>query len=451
MQERFYFELAIAQARARDLERACETAEKIKSTAWLKPDAYRAVASVYARNGDFENGLRTLQLITDACNWCTNYLLSELAKGEFERADTAHAIETAYQISDSWLRHQTLLSLAARMANLKRWQQAKMCIDRVIAEASQDTDPYEASIMLGQAARVLTGLNDNDAAGLCFSNAVEKTQEINGQYAEQNRATALGAIATNQAAVGRLNDAFKTLGLARKDAPESAIGDIERATCAISLIVGEKGEFVQAISAARQISHYKQYHDDALLGLAQIQASTHRFRDALATAELIEVLSRRAEAKLAIAAAYGRAGDRDAAAALAKVVTLMPNQEALSLDAQPFDFCNSKTWGVLYEVKPYFTMGSYHRTLEQAGELAAVATELNAVLNTVPQSQVLTSLSRFPREVAVAAARAQGRSGAANDIRQWARDFQNDEVRPWLLVALANGLMDARGFPEVKK
>lgn len=449
--ERFYFELAMAQVRAGDLTGACNTAQKINNPAWLQPDVYRAVARIYARHGDFEKGLTTLKLSSDACNWCTNQLLSEVAKGELEKTETTRAIETAKRISDPWLRQQTLLSLAERLANCNDRPQTRICVNQVITESTQKTNAYESSVMLGQAGRLLSKIGDTEAACLCFSNAVARTDVIDGEYAKQSRVIALGTIATNQAAAGLVNDSFRTLGIARKDAPESAAGDMEGATCAISIMLGEQGDYGQAMIAARQISHYKPYQDDAMVRLVHVQAKAHCFRNALATAELIEVLSRRTAAKLSVASAYAKAGDKTTALGLAKVLTLIPKDGGFFVTPEPFDFLHPRTWGILYESKIGFTMGSYHRTLEEAGELAGSAIELNAVLGTIPQSVVITNISQFPREVAVAAARAQGRNGSAEAIREWARDFQNAEVRPWLLVALANGLMDRKGLPEVKE
>jgi hypothetical protein len=306
-------------------------------------------------------------------------------------------------------------------------------IDRLIASgdfprAGKAIEKLEYAEYRLQASRKLAVAyaksGDADRAEEQFSRALLAAADLRR---EADRAAAMTEIANAQKSVGQILGA-------------RAANDVDNA----------KRPFRSASATLQPLDESDKV--GALIAKGDLQA-------ALTTAESIRNPSAKATAILQVATAHVHAGDRRAATKVAGRIELGPSFVVVlgETSDERFDYRRPRTWGVLYDESPAFTMAASFIWRERAAKLAAAAMEFSQVIGLQPAQPNSILFNQNEENVTQALARAHAFWGDANDALSWAKQTGSsatvkkaDEFgRNWAvqrrihaLLGVAEGILD---------
>jgi hypothetical protein len=373
-----------------ELDRASKAIESIK-TARHRSEAFRKLAVAYAKSGAardtskcFQNALGAAILVDDESDRARAFW--EIADAQLATGDTANAKQTIqHLLKDTKLK-----------------------------------EPWTTFSALLQAAIFAAKTKDDEMARRLFAQAIEARNAVNSL----NKSNAIKLIAIDQASVGFIDDALKTISIIRPGEGTFVSADFDLALHSIAASQLKAKDIQGAKKTYLLIKNYPQYRDDTLHDIVDFQIANRDLKGALATTEGIDNPSRKAAVILKIATAHAKAGDRKKAVEIAENVELKFQDRLLGMGGKGlcFDFRRPESWGELYDSSVAFTMASHHYSVERAQEVAGAAMSLAQALGQKPkESYAVLFNSMVAEEVTRAVARAHAATGDANEALAWAR------------------------------
>jgi tetratricopeptide (TPR) repeat protein len=294
--------------------------------------------------------LEVLQYV-DEPSWLTRDLIGiataqvRLGQQEAARDTLAIAVETTQQIDDELVRTLIIRDIAIAQAQAGELTAAWKTTQKIYLPA--DRAKALAALAIAQAK---AGNTEREASLVTLALALETAQQ---EEYEHNRATALRAIAEAQIQMGKLADAFKTIGqIVKTDQGKAALlsvsiaqakeGHKQAARTTLANALKDQWQIDSSLEQAKalvviagvqaQVGKYEatqktlkralktvQGIDDAweraegLKAIYKVQMETANFADARETAQRLEDADKRAEALKEIAVAQVQADQKEAA------------------------------------------------------------------------------------------------------------------------------------------
>ncbi len=404
--------------------------------------------------------------------------LQRVAVGYFKKGDKQaaerhfqEAIAAATAITEEYDRAKALWEIADAQIAVGRTASAKSTIEGLAKAAGGFSDGWAKAAALREAAVRAVKLNDQQLSTRLFGQAVETRVTRNDRTADlnaDNTVEMLASVAKAQADLGGINDAQKTAEVIRN----SVSDPIDKRSCHgvlvdISIAQAKAGAFADAIATARSIEDHEGYtigYGDPLSAIAQIQLEKGDRQAALATASQIQNGSSQAIAKLRIAIAYARDGDKAPAKKVARGIRLDSRHQLGRIAVIEFNYTKPDTWAYVYE--PGFTMMSWQWADERAAEVGAAAMTLSLMLGEPPDVRYDVAFRDvLEQSIIRALARAHAANGNANGALTWADRVGSDkkapendfkatdavECRVGALVGVAEGMLDKHDAVKAPK
>ena len=297
---------------------------------------------------------------------------------------------------------------------------AALITARRLAESSDGEAPWGKICALRDAAVIAAKAKDNATARELFRRAAAAASTVDGL----NTRNAIGLIATGRAAAGYIDEALSAASTIPDDfARADALGEIVVAQLRANDVQG----------AARTVVSDKYpapYRDNARARIVDFQITKRDLKAALAAAEELDNQSRKAAAKLRIATAYARSGDRTAANEIAGRIELVFRDLLIFRDEpkRRFEFLEPRTWGELYNMGMGSSMRAHHVATERATEVAATAMTLALAMgHKHAKSYAVLFDGITAEEVIQALARAHAAHGDPGEALVWARQIGSDQ------------------------
>jgi tetratricopeptide (TPR) repeat protein len=345
--DELYTETAKAEGRRGDIAQALATVAELRNASW-RQRALGEVGVELAQAGRTGDALRINEQLEGL--WRVR-VLEAVATSEFSAGHRDHSMqyiekakEAAATIGDTWDRGTALWEIANVQAVLGDVPGEQDTLARVVDQAIAASGDYITCRLLWKAAVAQSLAGERDAALSSFEKAVDVARAFKpSMVSESNSRSSLRDIAVAQARAGFLKDALATaelIGQKQGGAPwdkDDALQQIGR------IQVGNK-DFEDALGLCAKIET-ESTSSALLVVIAEGQAQAGEVQAAFRTAELPKIASRKAEAKLRIAAVMARQGDREGALAVARDIA----KQDINLRSAGFDWESPASWGEHYE------------------------------------------------------------------------------------------------------
>jgi hypothetical protein len=96
---------------------------------------------------------------------------------------------------------------------------------------------------------------------------------------------------------------------------------------------------------------------------------------------------------------------------------------AAQIELAQFDYRLPRTWGINYDAKPYFTVTSYEMSLQRTAEVAAAAMAFAQAIGQLPDQSYATLFNVNASEVTQTLARSHAATGDAKEAIAWAKQI----------------------------
>ncbi|MDK1030672.1 MAG: hypothetical protein QGD94_01545 [Planctomycetia bacterium] len=489
-------EIATAQIRASDFDGALRTANAIQNSVYGENVLFD-MAKARARAGDRSGALHALALLGhEITSWKVDTVMQEFAVAKTKSGDVAtaswatrkighndlkvralvaiaraqakvgdrtsakntllQAIRTAKAITEDFGKTRAFLSIIKAQRDAADVTAAKGTLRQLLGIAEDSKNNWFKAFALREIAAAQAQMGERRKARDNFQKAIEATDHLKGRYARSNRASALAEIATAQARAGDIEAALRTcrsMPVSKEDF--TLDGRREEALQNIAIVQVQKGNVADALQTARSIEHFLQYKNEALLAIVKTQAETKNFKGALATANIIPNGSRKAQARLIVAAAQAKAGDKKAAVQTAEGIELLyPHPDSMLLFLQKeilFDYKKPETWGLDYEFQGFMTSCIHMDMVEKARDLAAAAMAFWQIIEAGDAAQYNPAFENFYEAVLRKMAEVQVEAGDASGALRWARKIRSPQNRIYAMLGVAEGILQRNGVTSANE
>ncbi|MBI1952993.1 MAG: hypothetical protein HYS41_02595 [Candidatus Omnitrophica bacterium] len=274
----------------------------------IKSEALAAIAEHQASVGQFTEALATARSIG---NWDRSKALAAIAKhqasaGQFiEALATIRSTNPSYSVNREFNEYEALAVIAEHQAS------AGLDPGPTFAEALAATRSIRGD---NDKHKALAAIAEHQALAGQFTKALATARSIapSDAYSKSDRSSALAAIAEHQASAGQFTEALATARSIVSSYSDYGKPDKSRALAAIAKHLASAGldsgpTFIEALDGARSISS-RTFDYEALVAIAEHQASVGQFTEALVVARSINGASDRYKALVAIAEHQASAG-----------------------------------------------------------------------------------------------------------------------------------------------
>jgi tetratricopeptide (TPR) repeat protein len=331
---------------------------------------------------------------------------------------------------------------------------------RLLVDKTELKVSWARFLALRESAVLAANANDRETAIRLFQRAIDTHREVG----ETNGNWKLETVAVAQAGVGYVDEARNT-GLMIKPSGDHPQYDFasRNIRCAVAMSQLKSGDAEGAIHSALSIDHDVELRDKTLQKIVDHLIAQRQLKKALSIAEKIEIESRKATARLNVATALVKAGDRKTAAAVAARIDLAGTDFGNGGRDIRFNYRSPLSWGNLYGLGGISSAGIYSRCIQSAAKVAAAAMTFSQALGLEPaQSYGVLFNSIDAGEIVQALARAHAASGDANEALAWAEQIGSDAAinansddkvfravnrRICALIGVAEGILDRTNDP----
>ncbi|MSP66819.1 MAG: hypothetical protein EXQ96_01735 [Alphaproteobacteria bacterium] len=260
----------------KDPTTACLLGEALETTKSIARVEFRDwalgdIIQVHTRLGDFTAAWRTAGLIQDARSIVN--ALGSIARTQTEVGSPSDAVATARLIPDSRLRGETLLAIMETLLHRGLATPARAILGETLEATASLVEPRQTVPLLSRLAVAQARLAETADSGQTLARAVGRLGAIEGNI---DRATAIAAVASAQAAIGDTPAALASV---------ARIGESHlRGPALIAIVTAqvEQGDTSSALATAKTIEDAR-YRVTALARIAGSQISKHGMEAAKTT------------------------------------------------------------------------------------------------------------------------------------------------------------------------
>jgi hypothetical protein len=432
------------------IEQAWQVAQQVEN-AWMRSEAFRAVALALAQAGQAEQALELARQIEDARRRSEAFRAVALAlaqAGQFEQA-----LEAARQIEGSDSRSEAFCEVVKALAQAGQAEQA-LEVARQIEHARRRSEAFRAvALALAQAGQAKQALEVagqiEDAWGrseafcavaLALAQAGQAKQALEAARQIKDSDSRWWAVYEVVKALAQAGQAEQALEVARQ------IKDSDRrwwAFCEVVEALARSGQAKQALEVARQIKD-SDSRWWAVYEVVKALAQAGQFEQALEVARQIKDSDRRWWAVCEVALALAQAGQFEQALEVARQI----------------EDSDSRWWAFCEVVKALAQAGQFEQALEVARQIEdawgrseafravalalAQAGQAKQALEAARQIEDARRRSEAFREVALALAQA----GQAKQALEAARQIEDSDSRSEAFCEVVKALAQAGQFEQ---